>query len=179
MSLGEVFFIFFPWGLILLNLLLSFVKQDQRSLWSRSHLAPKWANILLNSLPDTSHITIFRLRLVRTPIISVPLKPGDFSACFFQVIRPLASGSFLMWMFWYSNEDSVEGGGVGASADLQTFLSLQLSLLLYSALWTPYPDVPKFPSPSLQLRYTAGLTLTFTTLCSGLKTLSRYYTEWS
>lgn len=74
------------------------------------------------------------------------LSCGDFYACFFHVILSLVSGSFLTCMFWLILRWRLRE--VGLSADF-SFLSQQLSLLLYSALWTP--DTLIFPNSQVHL----------------------------
>lgn len=84
--------------------------------------------------------------MVRSPVIPAPLEPWRLLYLFFRVIFSLASGSFLTYMFWQILwlKDS-EGN---PSANL-SFLSLQLSFLLYSALWTP--DTLIFPNFQVHL----------------------------
>lgn len=109
-------------------------------------MSPKWHNTfpIVHLIP---HIKCFLLRLVRTPIINAPFE-------LWRYLCPLLSGfSFLgfrllphMHVLVNTQRKSQRGG---PSADLQSFLLLPLSLLLYSALWTP--DILIFPNSQVHL----------------------------
>lgn len=158
----------FPWGLILLIFLLNFVKQYQRSLWSRS--CPLNELIHFWTVYSILHVLCFLPSLVKTPIIPGPFVP-------WRLFLPVSFRLIFLWLQITSSlacSDKHSEDDSEREDPLQIFRALSLCNFLFSFTLPCELQIPWSPPSrlSFQLRFTW-----LSPPCAWSEN-SKYYTGW-